>query len=206
MARRTKEEARLTRDRILDAAELEFQRHGVSRTSLQNIARAAGVTRGAIYWHFEDKAHLFDAMLKRVTLPLEQAIHRSGDPQLTDPVAHVRKSFTEALRRTVDDPQARRVFEIATQKVEYVDELKVVRVRRLQGRNQRIAQVERGFASAMRHGSLARGVPARAAAIGLHALIDGLIQSWILDPDSFDLMRVGRQAIDTYLKGLGRTQ
>ena len=111
----------------------------MSRTSLQNIARAAGVTRGAIYWHFADKAHLFDAMLKRVTLPLEQAIHRSGDPQLTDPVAHVRKSFTEALRRTVDDPQARRVFEIATQKVEYVDELQVVRVRRLQGRNQRIA-------------------------------------------------------------------
>jgi TetR/AcrR family transcriptional regulator, acrAB operon repressor len=206
MARRTKEEAQHTRDRILDAAELEFQRHGVSRTSLQNIARAAGLTRGAIYWHFEDKAHLFDAMLKRVTLPLEQAINRSGDPQLPDPVAHVRKSFTEALRRTVDDPQARRVFEIATQKVEYVDELQVVRVRRLHGRNQRIAHVERGFAAAMRHGGLARGVPARAAAIGLHALIDGLIQNWMLDPDSFDLMRVGRQAIDTYLKGLGRTQ
>ena len=206
MARRTKEEAQLTRDRILDAAELEFQRHGVSRTSLQNIARAAGVTRGAIYWHFADKADLFDAMLKRVTLPLEQAIDRSGDPQLPDPVAHVRKSFTEALRRTVDDPQARRVFEIATQKVEYVDELQTVRERRLKGRNERIIQVERGFRSAIRNRRLSRDVPARAAAIGLHALIDGLIQNWMLDPGAFDLMRVGRQAIDTYLKGLGRTQ
>ena len=66
MARRTKEEAQATRDRILDAAELEFQRHGVSRTSLQAIARAAGVTRGAIYWHFKNKPDLFKAMLKRL--------------------------------------------------------------------------------------------------------------------------------------------
>jgi TetR/AcrR family acrAB operon transcriptional repressor len=172
----------------------------------EEIVRAAGVTRGAIYWHFSNKADLFDAMLKRVTLPLEQAINRSGDPQLADPLAHVRRSFTEALRRTGADPQARRVFEIATQKVEYVDELQVVKTRRLVGRNQRIAHVERGLRTAMRHGRLAQGTPARAAAIGLHALIDGLIQNWMLDPRSFDLMRVGRQAIDTYLKGLGRTQ
>ena len=202
MARRTKEEAQATRDRILDAAELEFQRHGVSRTSLQAIARAAGVTRGAIYWHFKDKPDLFEAMLRRVTLPLEQAILRSGDPQLADPVAQVRRGFAEALRRAVQDPQAHRVFEIATQKVEYVDELNVVRLRRLRGRNERVAQVERGLRSAMRQGRLERRVPARAAAIGLHALIDGLIQNWMLDPAAFDLMRVGKQVVDTYLAGL----
>ena len=48
MVRRTKEEALATRDRLLDAAEHVFQRHGVSRTSLHDIAAAAGVTRGAI--------------------------------------------------------------------------------------------------------------------------------------------------------------
>ena len=202
MARRTKEEAQATRDRILDAAELEFQRHGVSRTSLQAIARAAGVTRGAIYWHFKDKPDLFEAMLRRVTLPLEQAILRSGDPQLADPLAQVRRGFAEALRRAVQDPQAHRVFEIATQKVEYVDELNVVRLRRLRGRNERVAQVERGLRSAVRQGRLERRVPARAAAIGLHALIDGLIQNWMLDPAAFDLMRVCKQVVDTYLAGL----
>src|SRR4029079_5949728 len=49
MARRTKEEALSPRIRILDTAERLFERHGVSRTSLQDIAEAAGVTRGAIY-------------------------------------------------------------------------------------------------------------------------------------------------------------
>ena len=79
MVRRTKEEAQRTRERILDTAEREFQRRGVSRTSLEEMARAAGVTRGAIYWHFKDKADLFNAMMKRVTLPLESEILRSGE-------------------------------------------------------------------------------------------------------------------------------
>ena len=44
MVRKTKEEAQETRNAILDAAELVFQEHGVSRTSLAEIAAAAGVT------------------------------------------------------------------------------------------------------------------------------------------------------------------
>jgi hypothetical protein len=46
-------------------------------------------------------------------------------------------------------------------------------------------------------------VPAEAAARGLHALIDGMIQNWLLDTDAFDLRACGRQAIDAYLSGLG---
>ena len=69
MARKTKEEARETRNRILDAAEQVFQRQGVSRTSLADIAGEARVTRGAIYWHFKNKADLYDAMIKRVLAP-----------------------------------------------------------------------------------------------------------------------------------------
>jgi TetR/AcrR family acrAB operon transcriptional repressor len=61
MARRTKEDALATRDSILDAAELLFVEQGVSRTTLQHIATAAGVTRGAIYWHFLDKGAMFNA-------------------------------------------------------------------------------------------------------------------------------------------------
>ena len=55
MARRTKAEAESTRAAILDAAEVLFYQHGVSRTTLEKIALAANVTRGAIYWHFENR-------------------------------------------------------------------------------------------------------------------------------------------------------
>ncbi|MDR3299114.1 MAG: TetR family transcriptional regulator, partial [Candidatus Accumulibacter sp.] len=66
MVRKTREEALVTRNAILDAAETVFQEHGVSRTSLAEVAVAAGVTRGAVYWHFTNKADLFDAMVQRV--------------------------------------------------------------------------------------------------------------------------------------------
>ena len=54
MARKTKEDALITRDLILDAAERVFLRRGVARTALQEIAEEANLTRGAIYWHFQN--------------------------------------------------------------------------------------------------------------------------------------------------------
>jgi TetR/AcrR family acrAB operon transcriptional repressor len=54
----------------------------------------------------------------------------------------------------------------------------------------------------MKRGLLPRRIPARTAALGLHALIDGLIQNWMLDPEAFDLVKVGQQVLDTYLAGL----
>lgn len=202
MARRTKEEAQATRNHILDTAELVFEQRGVSHTTLQDIAAAAGVTRGAIYWHFRDKAEVFNAMMERVTLPMEEAVHRSADPTLAEPLAQVRSSFIDALRKTVNDPQARRVFGIATHKVEYVGELQAVRERHLNVRNECLARVEQGLRLAARRGQLSRKIPARSAALGLHALIDGLIQNWMLDPQAFDLAKVGRQVLDAYLDSL----
>ena len=202
MVRRTKEQAEATRSHLLDTAELLFAQHGVSRTSLAEIADAAGLTRGAIYWHFKDKADLFNAMMARATLPMEQAALASDEAQRLDPVAHLRRTFVEALRITVNDPQVRRVFEIATHKVEYVGELEAVRDRHLRVRNECLAHVARGVRLATRRGLLGGRIPAHAAALGLHALIDGLIQNWMLDPEAFDLVKAGEQVLDTYLAGL----
>ncbi|MGY4831260.1 TetR family transcriptional regulator [Sphaerotilaceae bacterium SBD11-9] len=202
MVRRTKEEAQATRKLILDTAEVVFHERGVSRSSLNDIAQAAGLTRGAIYWHFKDKADLFNAMMERVILPLEETALRSGDPALEDPLAYMRENFTRALHLTVNDPQARRVFEIATHKVEYVGELQAVRDRHLATRDKCLLEAERGITLAMRRGQLTRRMPARAAALGLHALIDGLIQNWMLAPEAFDLVKVGSQVLDAYVAGL----
>ncbi|HEU4623080.1 MAG TPA: TetR family transcriptional regulator [Burkholderiaceae bacterium] len=201
MVRRTKEEALETRNRLLDVAETLFQARGVSRTSLADIAEAAGVTRGAVYWHFENKADLFGAMIERVVLPIEETVHRIDAHE--DPIAQIRTSIRDALRRAARDPQARRVFEIVSHKVEYVDEMSAARDRHLESRSGCLSHVERGLKLAIKQGQLAHGVNARSAAIGLHALMDGLIQNWMLAPDAFDLEREGARATDTYLTGLG---
>jgi TetR/AcrR family acrAB operon transcriptional repressor len=200
MVRRTKEEAQATRNRILDTAEVVFHRRGVSRTTLQEVAEAAGVTRGAIYWHFRDKAELFNAMMERVILPLEQqALH---GPAPDDPLDALRRSFVDAMRKVVSDAQVRRVFEVASHKVEYVDELEAVRDRRLATRETWVAHSERALRQAMREGQVTLCVPARAAALGLYALVDGLIQNWMLDSEAFDLVKTGRQVLDAYLAGV----
>ena len=120
MARKTKEEAQETRNAILDAAELVFQEHGVSRTSLAEIAAAAGVTRGAIYWHFANKADLFDAMVDRVFGQLEAKLAELQEPPDENPVDLLRKLALHFLERVVNDPSYFRMLEISWHKCEYV--------------------------------------------------------------------------------------
>ena len=203
MPRRTKAEALATRNRILDAAERIFSRRGASRPSLEDIAAAAGVTRGAIYWHFRNKADLFGAMLARVTLPMEEMVGRSGDDALADPLGYIRSCMVTVLRKTTDDAQTRRVFEIVCHKCEYVDEMARVRDRYVEMRAECLAEIERGVRNAVRRGLLPAGINARSAAVGLHALVDGLISNWLLEPKYFPLAREAERMVDQYLAGLG---
>ncbi len=200
MARRTKEEALETRHRLLDAAERMFQAKGVSATSLTDIALDAGATRGAIYWHFKDKADLFNAMMERVTLPLEHAM--TSAPEGDDPLVSLRAAILNSLEKAVNDPRTRRVFEVATHKVEYVDSLCAVRQRHLEVRAGGLASMKQALSRGARKRSVRMRIPAEAAAQGLYALLDGLIQNWMLDC-SFDLVRTGACVMDTYLSGLG---
>jgi TetR/AcrR family acrAB operon transcriptional repressor len=202
MARRTKEDALVTRDLLLDAAERVFQRRGVSRTSLQEIAQEAGLTRGAIYWHFENKADVFDAMMQRVTLPMVASLNSQPHVEAADPLQHLRRNVATAFHQTVHDQQVRRVFEIASHKVEYVDELQALRERHINEREACMGDLHRLLALAVERGQLTPGVNVRVAAIGLHALIDGLMHNWLLHPQSFDLEVVGAQALDAHLAGL----
>jgi TetR/AcrR family acrAB operon transcriptional repressor len=201
MARRTKEEALETRDRILDAAELIFESNGVSRTSLQHIAQAAKVTRGAIYWHFKDKADLFTALMERATLPMEAA-YKPFDDDDPDPLAFLQRQVADTLRITASNKAVRRAFEISTHKVEYVDELLAVRDRRLECRSECLGTSERILKAAMQRGQIGSRVPTRVLALGLHALMEGLIQNWMLRPDAFDLVRLGRDTVRIYIDGL----
>jgi TetR/AcrR family acrAB operon transcriptional repressor len=201
MDRRTREQALATRDRILDAAEVLFLSNGVSRTSLAEIADSAGVTRGAIYWHFANKPDLFVALIERVVLPIEKAVRCVA--AAGDPIGHIRACAHDALRAAARDPRSRAVFEIISQKAEYVGEMSVARDRQIEGMTQCLAHVSQAVACAMGAGCLPRTVDPRGAAIGFHALIDGLIRNWLLGGARFDLEREGGQAIEIFLAGLG---
>lgn len=203
MVRKTKEEASETRSLLLDTAERVFNENGVSRTSLNEIAEAAGLTRGAIYWHFKNKADLFDAMMERVILPMEEMVGRSGDESTDNPLAYVRACAINVLVRTATDEQLQRVFEICCHKCEYVGDMLPMRERQLECRNTCLSQIEEGIRHAVDKGQLPSTVNPRRASIGMHALIDGLIANWVLDPGYFALEKEAEAMIDIYLAGLG---
>jgi TetR/AcrR family acrAB operon transcriptional repressor len=202
MARRTKHEARVTRERLLDAAEAIFCRRGVTRTSLSEVATAAGMTRGAVYWHFKDKADLFRAMCERATLPLDAMFERAGEAALTDPLGTLRALSIGALQSLAGDPRAQKVFEIVFHKSELVDELADLARAHRQERGACLAQIENIMRASAAAGQLPADLDPMLATQGLHALMVGIMHEWVLDPSAYDLRSAAPALIDMFLAGL----
>jgi TetR/AcrR family acrAB operon transcriptional repressor len=78
-----------------------------------------------------------------------------------------------------------------------------VRKRHRDNRDHVVGQFRHALLRSAELRGLKLAIPAATAAQGLHALIDGLIQNWLLDPEGFDLEAVGGKAIDAYLQGVG---
>ena len=201
MARRTTEDALATRTALLDAAERVFLQRGVSRTSLADIAQAAGVTRGALYWHFKDKAALFGAMMDRVALPLEIDLN-SQDAVGEDVLSAWRARSRQALHRIVRDAQTRRVLQIAMQKVEHTDDLAPAIERHIQMHRLNMDHERQVFEHAASELGVTLPAPAEQLVQGIHAMVHGLIYSWLLDR-SFDLEATGAASISAFLRGIG---
>ena len=202
MARKTKQEARETRERLLDAAEAIFRERGVTRTSLAEVATAAGMTRGAVYWHFKDKADLFHAMCDRATMPLDAMFERAGDPECADPMAMLRELSVGALQNLAADSRAQRVFEIIFHKTELVDALAGAATTRRHERNECLGQIEAIIKRCAVVGQLPDYTDAALATQGLHALMVGIMREWVLDPTAYDLHVAAPALIDLYLAGL----
>ncbi len=203
MARRTKEDALATRHQLLEAAERVFAEKGVSRASLQDIAQAAGASRGAIYWHFKNKADLFNAMMERIILPMEQARQQIGRDAAQDPLRMLQEAILSPMRSIVSDKRTRMVFEVATLKIEYVDELLAIKARHVQAYADGLREIHRSLVEAASRRGIRLPMQPAIAAQGLQALMVGLIHTWLLAPHAFELVPVAESSVEAYLAGLG---
>ncbi|HEX6137695.1 MAG TPA: TetR family transcriptional regulator [Casimicrobiaceae bacterium] len=202
MARRTKEDAAITREQLLDAAERVFREQGVAGSSLAEVAAAAGVTRGAVYWHFRDKADLYAAMCDRATLPLETMLEDAGATAHADPLAALRKLALTALSRLAGDPRSQAVFEVMFHKSEHSAELAPIAERKQRERRHCLAQVERVLQQAVAKGQLPKDTDTALATQALHAYIAGIMHEWVLDTAAYDLAAAAPALIDVVLGGL----
>lgn len=202
MARSTKEEALETRNRILDAAANVFHERGVAQTSLADIAQAADVTRGAIYWHFKNKTDLFDAMCERVCLPMEAMMETAADTGEPDPLGKLRATCIFVLTETARNPQSRKVFEIMFHKCELIEEADPISTRVKQSACKGGANIERTLRDAVACKQLPPDLDTALASVALHANLTGLLSNWLLVQDSFDLAASSERLIDACLDSL----
>lgn len=202
MARNTKEEALETRNRILDAAENVFHAQGVAHTSLADVAEAANVTRGAIYWHFKNKTDLFDAMCERVRLPLKEMGQAHADEAVEDPLAELRSGCVFVLKEAVDNPHSHKVFDILFHKCEFVDADDPISVRQREAFLHGTATLEHILRNAIAKGQLAKDLDAHLAASMLHATVNGLLKNWLFAPGSFNLVDNAEKFIDACIDTL----
>jgi TetR/AcrR family acrAB operon transcriptional repressor len=204
VVRRTKDEAAATRELLLDTAEAVFLERGVSRASLQDIAAAAGLTRGAIYWHFKDKAELFSAMMDRVCLPCEGTC--APPPDEGAALDALRSMALQPLEQVRDDERTRRVFTIAIHRTEYSTELQVLRQRHQDAIGEYTRELALLVQAAVRAGELRADLDCDTAALVLFAMVDGLLTRSTLDMAPQDCVRTAEAGLAMLLAGMGASR
>ncbi|MCA3747633.1 MAG: TetR/AcrR family transcriptional regulator [Rubrobacter sp.] len=107
--RRTQAERRAaTRRALLEAARRLFSEKGYHGTAAEEIVRQAGLTRGALYHHFEDKKDLFRVVVDEMESEIDEAIERAerAEDRLPEAVMAGYRAFVDAVL----DPEMRRTF------------------------------------------------------------------------------------------------
>jgi AcrR family transcriptional regulator len=107
--RRTQaERTAATRRALLDAARSLFAERGYHGTAAEEIVRRAGLTRGALYHHFEDKKDLFRVVVDEMEGEIDEEIEAAerAQPGLPEAVMAGYRAFIDAVL----DPEMRRTF------------------------------------------------------------------------------------------------
>lgn len=122
MARKTKEDALATRAQIIDAARRVFHSEGVNRSTLDKVAKEAGVTRGAVYWHFANKAELFVAVKETYICGFDK-LQTLLTPQANiSPLMALKHYLDQLFTYLLTHTETRETFEIIMLRCEYVEE------------------------------------------------------------------------------------
>lgn len=189
-----------TRDRILEAAGRVFARKGYNASSLDQVAREAGMTKGAIYWHFSSKNDLFFALLdsrfQLHTAPLSEDVSRAvanGDPK-----AAITAIFRDILHRLRQDEDWPRLY------LEFMGQARDAEVRaRLSRYYDESWQLAASLIEQMKQGGVyPPHIDAKALAMFWTSLVDGLLLAWLANPSQVDHDRLASLFVDMLWRGI----
>ena len=206
--RRTKEEAEVTKQRLVKAALDVFSRKGYADTRLEDIAAEAGVTRGAIYHHFGNDSNQFNGKAELYNTLITEAYTRMN-PLMEDAISggintldKLRRLMVMTLMFAATDPEFRAISELTLFKTAIVPELEEGIQRKIQGTHVLVdyiaSLVETGITA---HEMRATVVP-RDVALALIGLQNGLLSLWLLDTQLFSLKDRAEAIVELFLRGI----
>jgi TetR/AcrR family acrAB operon transcriptional repressor len=198
--RRTKEEAARTREAILEGALACFDRYGITSATVEQIAREAGVTRGAVYHHFSGKRDILRAIRERVSLPLldqaDTALLRQPDSTALERIERFLLSIVDGLEK---DRRKRRALTVMHLRCEYVGELAEELAAGVRNLDRLAKALEGAYREARAAGQLAPGIAPPIAALETIMFMNGLVRLWILHSNGGAIRRHAREAIAAHV-------
>ncbi len=191
--RRTKEDALETRKKILESALDVFYEKGYSKTTLDDIAERAGVSRGPIYWNFKNKDDIYLISLKECY----QELYRLISPEEGDARSPLR-SLTDLMNNRImilrDNQRMRKLIEIARHKTEIKSNQQEILELQIEiditFKNKVIRLIELG----KEKGEVKNNLDAGVVSIAILSYLNGIEDTWLINPDLYNL--------DEYLKPL----
>ncbi|HKN02542.1 MAG TPA: TetR family transcriptional regulator [Buttiauxella sp.] len=204
MARKTKIEALKTRQHLIDVAITLFAKNGVSTTTLTDIADAAGLTRGAIYWHFDSKVSLFNEIWN-IQPYIPQDIRRKIKSQnQNDELALLREVMIETLRFISTDRRQHELLQILYHSCEFNGEMyteQEIRERYWFNRE----RVKKSLRSCISKGQIPVNTNVELMITIMHGYFSGIIKNWLLQPENLNLYEQAPDVVDNLLVMLTNT-
>ena len=189
----------ITDKRILDAAQSLFSRNGFKETSMDDIVEESGVSKGAIYGHFESKEKLMLAIHERqIESALSQLNYTFSKD--TSSVEKLRKIGDLIFVTACNCPK-----EFQRMNIEFF--IEASRKRSLaSGLNKRYKAIQRFIEEIIREGEVngefRAGVDSAALSTLLFATVDGLTLHWATMGVDFDWNHLKEVLLDTVLEGI----
>lgn len=200
--RRTKEEAAETRQTLLDAALRVFSRQGFAATRLDDVANEAGVTRGAIYWHFKSKADLYNTLVAEVSQRSEEVINRERAAAGGSTLDVLRRIMVGLLEFVEEDEQFRAVMELTILKTEITPELEEGIRLKLEGLHAVQETLKRAIRLGQQAGEIRAELDPVDGARAYMAYLNGCILVWLFDQSAFSLKTEASRLVDVYIRGI----
>lgn len=199
--RRTKEDAALTREQVLHAALKVFSQKGYAATTLEDIASSAGVTRGAVYWHFKNKADLYATLLEERFAKVH-AFYKETLSSKGSPLAILERLLVRSLEYLEEDPEYRAVAMLSWFKTEVTPELETGFRYKIEGIRAFVNTLEGLIKRGIQEGEIHRSINPRAAAVAAIGLMNGVSTMYLMDPSLTGEKADRRLSVETFLRGL----